>query len=280
MGVPLGSVPGKLQLTVVSGSTLTTKYTATCMTIASGQAQYAGSAVTSGTLKIKGTIVLELPAPLNESIDLPEITVPIPSATSEVKFASVATDGADDSTAGSCTPVTGGDAGDDGGDGAVTDSSEPDAEFDGSIDDSSFDGSDGTVDADSGPVSCSGEEPEPNDTLSTAAPLGTINDCDGSGKTFKGILSNESDVDVFTFDGDDTFGCSVNPYAKASGSAWICLEPVCKSGSTTYKGCTKGTRDGNQCCGTEVEADFNCSGPTSESAKEAISLRASSRLSA
>src|SRR5205085_2672002 len=93
----------KLQLTVVKGSTLKTTYHGTCMTIAGGQAQYEGSAVTAGSLVIHGTIVLELPSPLNKSIELPEITVPIPSATSAVTFAAVATPGADDV---SCTPVT------------------------------------------------------------------------------------------------------------------------------------------------------------------------------
>ena len=95
-----------------------------------------------------------------------------------------------------------------------------------------------------------------------------------SGKSWSGVLHDEKDVDVYTFEGSDTFGCSVNAYAKATGDVWMCLKPVCKTGSTTYKGCTKGTRTGDDCCGNEVEADFNCSGTTSESA--VVTIRVSS----
>jgi hypothetical protein len=128
--------------------------------------------------------------------------------------------------------------------------------------------------ADTAPVMCTGEESEPNDTDTMARALTNIDDCDGSGKSWSGVLHDEKDVDVYTFEGSDTFGCSVNAYAKATGDVWMCLKPVCKTGSTTYKGCTKGTRTGDDCCGNEVEADFNCSGTTDESA--VVTIRVSS----
>ena len=267
--VPLGSVPGKLQLTVVAGSKLTTTYRGSCMTIESGLAHYRGSAVTSGTLVIRGTIVLELPSPLNKSIDLPEITVPVPSATSDVKFAVVATAGATDGTTGSCaTDADAGADGDPGSDGANEDSGTVDSTVtdSGGFDTSTTDSVSPDVSTDTAPTRCTGEEPEPNDTPSMARTLGAIDDCDGSGKSTSGVLSSASDVDVYKFDGKDTFGCSVNAYVKITGPVKACIKAVCKSGTTEFKGCTKGIKSvESECCSsTEAEIDFNCTGTTSE----------------
>jgi hypothetical protein len=127
---------------------------------------------------------------------------------------------------------------------------------------------------DTGPTACSGEEPEPNDTPSTARTLGGIDDCDGSGATIVGVLSSSSDVDVVTFDGSDSFGCSVNPYVKTTGPVKICLKPTCKSGTTELKSCPKGTLTGGECCGTtEVELEINCTGTTSDDAKITMTVR-------
>ena len=154
--IPLGSVPGKLRLTVVSGSQLTSKFQASCMTVASGSAQYEGSAVTSGKLVIKGTIVLELPSPLNKEVELPEITVPIPSATSKVEFQPVAVSGAADDKAGTCSTGTETDAGVDSGN--TMDSSDTSVVDDtGFVSDSAFDSRSTDTSTDTGPKVCLGE---------------------------------------------------------------------------------------------------------------------------
>jgi hypothetical protein len=130
----------------------------------------------------------------------------------------------------------------------------------------------GTVTMDTG-TTCTGEEPEPNDTSATARALGTIDDCDGSGKSVAGVISSSSDVDVWTFDGTDTFGCSVNPTVKVTGSVTVCVGFACKSGTTVLNSCTKGTKTGSQCCGTDVEADVNCTGTTTDSTKVTITVK-------
>jgi hypothetical protein len=287
--IPLGSVPGKLKLTIVAGSQLTSKYEATCMTIASGAAQYAGHAITSGTLVIKGTIVLELPSPLNKEIELPEMKVTIPSATSEVVFASVATNGAEDSVTGSCGPI-----GEDGGvDGEIVDSGSPDttvvddtgsgfdtSTFDsGSFETSPTDSS--TTDTSTG-TTCTGDMFEPADnSAATARILPKITDCDGMEATVSGILSTTADVDTLRFEGDDTFGCAVNPYAKVTGPVRVCMAVSCISGTTDFKGCSKGTRTGNECCGTgEIEADVGCNGSANDSARVTLTVRSYSTLPA
>jgi len=127
--------------------------------------------------------------------------------------------------------------------------------------------------ADTGPTPCTGEEAEPNDTTATARTLGTIDDCDGSGKSVSGVLSSSSDVDVLTFDGTDSFGCSVNPTVTATGPVRVCIKATCKSGTTEFKSCPKGTQTGTECCGTTVELELNCTGTTSDDAKIAITVR-------
>lgn len=126
---------------------------------------------------------------------------------------------------------------------------------------------------DTGPSSCTGEEPEPNDTPATARALGTIDDCDGSGKSVAGVISSSSDIDVYVFNGTDTFGCTVNPTVKATGSVTVCMKLDCKSGTTELKSCTKGTRTGSECCGTDVEADVNCTGTTSDDTRVTITVK-------
>lgn len=277
--VPLGSVPGKLQLTIVSGSKLVSKFRATCMTVAAGSAQYDGEAETSGTIVLKGTLVLELPSPLNKSIDLPEIKVPIPSAKSKVAFAPVATAGAANETTGACGGTPTGDAGGDGGSvgdsSSATDSAPTDT---GSWEPDTSPDPDAST-GDTSPPYCSAERYEPDSTNASARVLASINDCDGSGSTASGVLSDSSDVDVMRFDGNDSFGCSVNAYAKVTGPARICLKPVCTGGTTEYQGCAKGVANSsNECCGTEVEAKYNCNGTSDDNARVYITVRANGSI--
>jgi len=105
--IPLGSVPGSLRLTIVAGSKLTAKYTGGCMVVAGGEAKHSGSAVLGGTLVVKGELVLDLPAPLNKTIELTEISVPIPQGTRDVPFGPVAVSVADGSEGPTCQKAPG-----------------------------------------------------------------------------------------------------------------------------------------------------------------------------
>jgi len=98
--IPLGSIPGSLILTVASGSELTTKFHGTCVSVARESATFAGEAETSGLLVLKGTIKLELPAPLAKEIDLPEIKVTVPALKAAIDGGSLSVKGARDSKAG------------------------------------------------------------------------------------------------------------------------------------------------------------------------------------
>jgi hypothetical protein len=258
--VPLGIVPGKLRLTITSRSQLTSAYAGTCMTVKSGVAQYAGRAITSGKLVLEGTIALALPAPLDREIALPEITVPIPSATSEVVFTTVATEGAEDGSFGTCggSPPDAGGAGGDSSEAGVADSAP----------------------RETSPPACIGEDYEPDALRDDARLLPVISDCDGDAATVTGVLSSDADVDTLRFIGEDTFGCAVNAYAKVTGPVRVCLAPVCTVGDTNLKGCTKGTREGDECCGTEVEASFNCTGTTKDSARVYLTVEPNGAIDA
>lgn len=94
--IPLGATPGKLQLTIAAGSTLTTVFEGGCMSVAGEKATYTGSAKTNGKLVLKGTLVIELPAPLNKSVDLGDIAVPIPAFDAALDFGVQAAKGAGD----------------------------------------------------------------------------------------------------------------------------------------------------------------------------------------
>lgn len=99
--IPLGSVPGELRLTVLSGSTLTTSYHGKCVSVSGGKATYAGEAATKGKLLIKGVLALKLPAPLDKEIALPQFDVPVPETKTQLKSAAVDL-GVSDKTMGAC----------------------------------------------------------------------------------------------------------------------------------------------------------------------------------
>ncbi len=121
--IPLGSVPGKLQLTVTNASTLTSTFEGGCMTVASGQATYTGAAKTTGSLVLRGTLVVDLPAPLNKSVELGEITVPVPAIGAPLDFGTQPASGAGDGAVGRTCAAPPGD-GTPGADGGKTGSSD------------------------------------------------------------------------------------------------------------------------------------------------------------
>lgn len=103
--IPLGSVPGTLTISIEPGSTITTAYQGTCMTIAGGSASYQGELTTSGTLVLKGTLALSLPSPLDKSITLPDVTVNVPPTTVGVDLGTQPVPGVADSNVGPCTTI-------------------------------------------------------------------------------------------------------------------------------------------------------------------------------
>ncbi len=109
--IPLGMIPGKLQIAIADGSVLNTSYQGVCVGVAGGVASYQGEATTSGSLKLKPTIVLD--APLSKSIPLPDVTVDIPGVTLPVDLATQPATGAADAQQGMC-PGNAGEAGPDG----------------------------------------------------------------------------------------------------------------------------------------------------------------------
>lgn len=114
---------------------------------------------------------------------------------------------------------------------------------------------------------------EPNETESDATKLGAITDCDSDGATQSGTIQDTRDVDVYTFTGDDTFGCVVDPSARADDTSGIalCMYADCGPGGMTVT-CIAGdastSDEGREgCCATNglVTVSLDCSG-TSDSA--------------
>lgn len=161
-----------------------------------------------------------------------------------------------------------GDAGDvtDGGDEDVVDASAVDAPLEGA---SRPDASkDAKADTGKPPLVCKGEMSEPNESEVFATPLGTIDDCDGSGSTVSGVSSGTNDVDWLRFQGTDTFGCSVNPTVKLSTSGLrLCAFALCDNGTTDLQDCGIGTNTTSPagmhgCCTSSTQSmdlQINCS---------------------
>ena len=102
--IPLGSIPGALQLAIGDGSSITSTFQGTCLSTSGGNSSYQGTVTTSGTLVIQATIALQLPSPLDQSVALPNITVSIPAATTPIDLGTQATPGVTDNQRGSCAP--------------------------------------------------------------------------------------------------------------------------------------------------------------------------------
>jgi hypothetical protein len=114
---------------------------------------------------------------------------------------------------------------------------------------------------------CTGEESEPNNSLPSAALLKEIDDCDGSGGTFKGVVAGQTDPDFFHYKGNDSFGCVVDATASTkTAGVRLCVFVVCASGTTELKSCKKGTKETSPggalgCCSDgpgEVVVEHGC----------------------
>ena len=154
-----------------------------------------------------------------------------------------------------------GGAGGAGGDGQATSSSQASSSSTGGGGASSSSSSSSSV---SGSSTSSGNQcndpgDEPNDTESTATPLATIDDCDGSGSSFGGVLDGGSDVDWYKYTGEDALGCVVDAtraLTSSGGSVRLCKYAQCSNNNDAAISCPGGTSaatspDGRPgCCGT------------------------------
>ena len=117
---------------------------------------------------------------------------------------------------------------------------------------------------------------EPNETENDAFPLkgSAISDCDGDGGTVTGTIAGMSDVDWFTYEGDDGIGCVVDPtrsFTQSGSGLRLCKFMECKSGDTEF-GCPSGTTGSTSpggragCCGSSGfdVTDLNCTGTSDE----------------
>lgn len=116
---------------------------------------------------------------------------------------------------------------------------------------------------------CPTDQDEPNNTEADATPVTDITDCDSDQTTLAGTIQDTTDVDVYTFAGNDVAGCAVDPRVQADDTSGIdiCLYADCGAGGTTVS-CVAGIastsdegRDG--CCAAadgSVSLGVNCSG--------------------
>ncbi|MEA2749454.1 MAG: hypothetical protein QOI41_3597, partial [Myxococcales bacterium] len=300
--IPLGSIPGSLILTVAQGSKLTSKFHATCLSVADGTATYSGQSTTGGTLVLKGKIVLKLPAPLNKSIDIPDITVPIPEVTTATNAAPLTVSGIDDASTGAC----GGAASKPG---TNTGGSSPGASSDngsGSSDPGTGDGT-GTGTGTGGAPSGGGGSPDGGapDSGSTTPPAPVCNDSndapgtEATGRSFStndgvdtattvnGVLNGASDVDYYTGTVTDGSFALLQPnIVNATSGAELCVFVKCGGGHPTTLSCSSGTATTNEngtkgCCGSgsgAVNPSWDCSGTLDETAT--VSFRVKNKSNA
>jgi hypothetical protein len=121
---------------------------------------------------------------------------------------------------------------------------------------------------------------EANETEQTAFSLSipALTDCDSDGGVVSGVIAGPSDVDWFTYRGNDTSLCSVDPYVffdTSDPGVRICLFLECEAGPTELTACPVGSdasvspggRAG--CCNTsgfDIADSFNCSGSIDDNA--------------
>lgn len=100
--VPLGSVPGHLELTVKSGSTVTAKLAGSCLSGADSKVAFTGATAMSGKIVLEAKLVLDLPRPLDEAVTLPLITIDLPETKGALASTSAAVSAPTFSSGASC----------------------------------------------------------------------------------------------------------------------------------------------------------------------------------
>ena len=272
--IPLGSIPGSLVLTVVKGSKLTTKFHATCLSVAGGTATYAGESKTGGTLVLKGKIVLKLPMPLNKEIELPEITVPIPEVTTATTAAPLTVAGLDDSSQGTCGAAASGGKPASSGDGTGGTGSDPGGNDPPSSDPTPSGTPDGGAPSPTPAPACS----DPSDALGTEASGRPFSTSDGidTATTVKGVLNGAGDVDYYTGTVTDASFALLQPnVVNNTNGAQLCAFVKCGGGGATTVTCSAGStattnENGNKGCCVSGPAvlspSWDCSGTLDETA--------------
>jgi hypothetical protein len=104
--VPLGGVPGHLELTVKTGSIVKAKLHGSCLRGAEKIATYSGATTTSGTLVLEAKVVLDLPAPLDKGVTVPAISIDLPETKGTIESKSEASASVSDFSAGACSAGT------------------------------------------------------------------------------------------------------------------------------------------------------------------------------
>jgi hypothetical protein len=108
---------------------------------------------------------------------------------------------------------------------------------------------------------------EPNEGEGSAGDIGALDDCDGSGGFLDGVLSG-SDVDWYTYQGNDGFGCVVDASRsiESDGEVRVCQFFDC-GGEKIDIGCPEGTSaetspEGRHgCCSQDpFEVGIDCPG--------------------
>src|SRR5262249_26626430 len=77
--IPLGSVPGHLELTVGAGSQMTASFKGSCLSVKGGKATWQGQTTTSGKINLKASLVLDIPLH-KQTVPLPDIPVDLPQS--------------------------------------------------------------------------------------------------------------------------------------------------------------------------------------------------------
>jgi hypothetical protein len=124
--IPLpGGLTGKLLVTVVKGSSVTSELSGTCAGVADGKVTWRAATKTSGKLILKPTIVVKIPIKGDKSFDLPEIPVDIPARDGVLDLGSVEVGEGDAPAGGSAatTAIPGGCGSSPGGDASIDDAS-------------------------------------------------------------------------------------------------------------------------------------------------------------
>jgi hypothetical protein len=136
----------------------------------------------------------------------------------------------------------------------------------------SCDGLDNDCDGEPDEFPCCEQTYEPNDTFGSALSIPSL-DCGGSQTRSPNFYDN-SDIDWFTFEGNDQILCSVAPGVSISPSGAVsnvCIYADCDTGSAQV-GCLSGTTPSTQnslpgCCGaSSVDISLDCDGGSDDSA--------------
>jgi hypothetical protein len=116
--IPLDAigVPGTLVLHVKEGSVVHGTLHGSCVSASGGKATFAGDTQTSGTIVLGATVKLDLPMPLGKEIDVPDMTIQLPTTPGTIS-AEAGAGGISDFRDGACAA----------GDGAASDAPATDA---------------------------------------------------------------------------------------------------------------------------------------------------------